>query len=249
MKDQMQYLKKGERLDDLQIRGLSVIQNPESYCFTSDAVLLANLCKSGGIFADLGSGSGVISILLAAKKQAKKVYAIELRADAADMSKRSVAFNGLQDKIEVLNIDLRGASKILGKEVIDKVVCNPPFFKAGEVCKASPDIAISRHELTVNFEQIATEAASLLKTGGYFYCIQKCDRMAECICVLNGKGLEPKKITLIYPKRSKTADTFIVECKKGAASGMVLNDLVLYEEDGELTQTAKQLYGITEEQI
>ena len=234
-----------ERIDDLEYKGLKLIQDKEGYCFSSDAVLLANIVKANNkdIVVDFGSGSGIISILVASKTNAKKVYGIEIQSKMADLAKRNVELNSLKDKIEIINEDLKNSDKIFGKESVSVVVCNPPYFKStsGEV--SSNDVkAISRTELKCTLEDIISSASKILKYSGKMYLIHKSERMAEVLKTLSLNSLEPKKLTLIYPKRTKQVDTFIVEAQKCGSVGLKMEDIVVYEENGEMTTIAKKLY-------
>ncbi|MDE6472282.1 MAG: methyltransferase [Clostridia bacterium] len=234
------------RLDDLQCNGLKILQDPDGYCFTSDAVLLANnvRCKSGDTIVDFGCGSGVISLLLTAKTPCKKVIGIELQNDVANLAKQNVELNNLQDKVEIINGDIANAPDILGKESVQVVVCNPPYFSAqsGEK-RESPQIALSRHESACTIEDIIASASKILKFGGAFYIIHKTSRMAEVITYCSQNKLIPKTLTLIYPKISKKADTFVLICKKCGKHSLDVERLVVYEEDGNMTDEAKALYN------
>ena len=234
------------RLDDLQCNGLKIMQYADGYCFTSDAVLLANTvrCKSGDTIVDLGCGNGVISLLLTAKTPCSKVIGIELQKDVAELAIKNVELNGLQDKINILNDDIANAPDILGKESVQVAVCNPPYFssESGEK-RESLQVALSRHESTCNLEGIIQSASSILKFGGTFYIIHKTNRMAEVITYCSQNKLIPKTLTLIYPKISKKADTFALTCKKRGKHFLNVEKLVVYNEDGSMTDEAKAMYN------
>lgn len=238
-------LKEGERLDDLQIDGLRLIQNPELYCFTSDAVLLANAVrvKKGGRIVDLCSGSGVIGILTAVKRQPSEVVCVELQSVLAEMSERSVKLNNLDDKVRILNISVQEAPAVLGCETVDTVVCNPPYAKAdsGQTAKCE-SVAICRTELKLTLSELCVSAAKLLKFCGKFFVVHRADRLAELFYELKKNNLEPKKLTLIKPKVSKVADTVIVEAVKGGKVGLVTDTLVVFKEDNTYTKRVKSLY-------
>lgn len=240
-------LKAEERLDDLQVNGLKIIQNPKKYCFTSDAVLLANTVKAGAKHkvCDLCAGSGIIGILIASKQKAKEVVCIELQADMAEMAERSVKLNNLDDKVSVLNVSAQDAYKTLGLECFDIVVSNPPYGKVGvgETVKDEGK-AICRNELKLTLAELVCAAARLTKFGGKFYMIHRADRLAEIIYELKEVSLEPKNITLIYPKSDKLPDTVIFECIKGGKAGVKLHRLVVFNDDNTYTVGAKRLYSI-----
>lgn len=234
------------RIDDLQCNNLKIKQFKDGYCFTSDAVLLANMtrCAYGDTVVDLGCGNGVIAILLSAKIPCKKIIGIELQKEVADLAKENVEFNNLQDKIQIINDDICNAPALLGKESVETVVCNPPYFSrsSGET-RESPQIALSRHESTCSLNQIIENASKILKFGGEFYIIHKTQRMAEVIADCAQNLLIPKNLTLIYPKFSKTADTFVMRCKKCGKHGIEVSKLVVYDELGNMTDEAKILYN------
>lgn len=211
-------LKNNERLDDLQINGKYVIQNPNEYCFTSDSVRLANfaIVKPKSRVVDLCSGSGVVGILIETKKNPKEVVCVEIQPQLADMCKRSVLLNGQQDVINVVNAPLQGVSAIIGTDY-DVVVCNPPYKDAGKLSDRD-NINIAKHEVAVTLEEIVKEASALLKYGGRFYVVNKEERLTD-ICVFCRKyGLEPKRLRLF--DSVKGACIIVVEAKKGGKSGL-----------------------------
>lgn len=234
------------RLDDLQYKGLSLYQYPALYCFTSDAVLLANLAKvkKGDVAVDFGTGSGVIAVLIAAKTEAAKVYALEKQKIMCDLARKNAEHNNLSDRIEVVEGDIAQADKLLGKESVNVVVCNPPYFKKGSGAERErEEIALSRHESSCDLKGIVESAAKILKYGGAFYMVHKVERMAEAIGYMQAASLEVKNVTLVYPKKDKAADVFISEARKKGSSGMKLNSLVVYNDDGTMTDAAKKLYS------
>ena len=234
------------RLDDLQCKGLKIMQYTDGYCFTSDAVLLANTgrCKRGDTIVDFGGGNGVISLLLTAKTPCEKVIGIELQKDVAELAVKNVELNNLQDKVTIVNDDIANAPELLGKESVEVVVCNPPYFSLGSGEKReSEQIALSRHESVCTLEDIIASASKILKFGGAFYIIHKTTRMAEVIAYCSQNKLIPKTLTLIYPKISKKADTFVLTCKKRGKHSLDVEKLVVYDEDGNMTQEAKAMYN------
>lgn len=236
------------RTDDLECKGLKIKQFADGYRFSSDAVLLANTvrCKSGDTIVDFGCGNGVISLLLTAKTPCKKIVGIELQKDVAALAEENVRLNNLQDRITVLNADILDAPSLLGKESVETVVCNPPFFtpSSGEK-RENPQVALSRHESTCDLQNLLRSASEILKFGGELYLIHKTQRMAEVIAKAYAVKLTPKQITLVYPKLSKPADTFILKCKKCSPDGVTLDRIIVYEENGEMTEQAKKLYNKT----
>ncbi len=215
-------LKTNERIDDLQYNQLKIIQNSDFFRFGSDAVELANFVSGGARdkAVDLGSGSGIISILLAGKKNIN-VTAVEIQKEVAEMSERSVALNGLEDKISVLNIPMQEIGKYLacGSQTI--VVSNPPYRKAdsGEVSLADT-VAISRHEIKVTLDEVISTASYLLSTGGKFYIVHQCERLAEVIAGCKKHRLEPKVLQILTPDENKPPHIFLLKCIKNGAEGI-----------------------------
>ncbi|MEG2413174.1 MAG: tRNA1(Val) (adenine(37)-N6)-methyltransferase [Clostridia bacterium] len=235
-----------ERLDDLEFDNLRLIQDVDGYCFTSDAVLLANLARAGckDTVVDFGAGSGVISILVAAKTNAKKVIGIELQPQVASLARRNVELNHLGDKIEILTCDIANACDHLTAESVDVVVCNPPYFTANSGEKRlSETVALSRHESVCDLDGIVNSASKLLRYGGRLFLIHKSERLCEVTTSMSNHHIEPKRITFIKPKADKMADTFVVEGKKFGKSGCSIDEIVVYEPNGEMTAAAKKMYN------
>ena len=234
------------RIDDLQCNNLKIKQYADGYCFTSDAVLLANMtrCKAKDTIVDFGCGNGVISLLLSAKLPCKKIIGIELQSEVAELAKENVLFNNLSDIIEIINDDILRAPDLLGKESVEVVVCNPPYFAnfSGEQ-RESKQVALSRHESTCSLAMLTQSASKILKYGGEFYIIHKTNRMAEVISECVNADLFPKNLTLIYPKISKAADPFVLRCKKHGKHGLNVDKLIVYDEDGQMSEEAQTLYN------
>lgn len=239
-------LKEGERLDDLEVNGLKLIQNPKLYCFTSDSVLLANTAKvkRKDKVVDLCSGSGIVGILIASKQGAKQVDLVELQPKMADLAARNVEINNLANQVNVYEMPVQKAHEALGTESYDVVVCNPPYRKAGsgKICE-NEEIAICKTELKLTFPELAREVSKLLKWGGKFFFIHSAERTAELIAALDKEGLQAKTITLVKPKASKKVDTVIIEAVKGGRSGVDFDFLTVFDEDGNYTERVKKLYS------
>lgn len=206
-------LTEDERVDDLQVNGLRIIQSPSLFRFGCDAVELANFVTGGAkdYACDLGSGSGIIAILLAGKKK-MRVTAVEIQSRMAEMARRSVALNGLEDKIEVVCEAMQRfpASERTGAYTI--VVCNPPYRKAGSGEMQKKDsIAVSRHEITVTFAEVAETASKLLRQGGAFYTVNRCERLAEVMTICRSYRLEPKILQILSPAPDKLPHLFMLK--------------------------------------
>ena len=215
-------LKNNERLDDLQFNNLHIIQNPDLYCFTSDAVELCNFVRAGSkdTIVDLCSGSGVIGILAQAKTNAKFVYLVELQQSLADMSERSCKYNNLEN-IKVVNAPLQNVHKQIGTG-FEVVTCNPPYkINDGGKLTEKHEIAICKHELTVTLEEIIKEASKLLKFGGRFYTVNKEERLVDLFCLMRKYNIEPKVLKI--RKSEKGANVVLIEGKKGGKSGIIIH--------------------------
>ncbi len=240
-------LKDGERLDDLEYKGLEIIQDGEGYCFTSDSVLVANLCnvKRGDRVVDIGTGSGIIAILVAAKFSPREVIGVEIQDRLADMASRSVEHNRLGEVVKIVHAPCQGVEKVIG-EGYDVVVSNPPYdencafhvegteYSEKEICKS---------EIKMTVADCVNTASKLLKYGGLFYMVNKTRRLIDVVSSMRDSGIEPKKIYLVQPKKDKDVDTFIVEGKKGAKPSVTLKTIVVYNDDGTFTDFARRIYN------
>lgn len=195
-------LRENERIDDLQRNGYRIIQNPEKFCFGMDAVLLSGFArvKRGAQVLDLGTGTGIIPILLEAKTEAAHLTALEIQEESADMARRSVQLNGLEGKIDVVTGDIKEADQLFKAASFDVVTCNPPYM-IGQHGLRNPEEpkAIARHEILCTLEDVVRNAAKLLKTGGSFFMVHRPFRLAEIITVMTQYKLEPKRMQLVYP--------------------------------------------------
>ena len=227
-----EFLKDNERLDDL-LNGLKIIQHREKYAFTSDAVLLAGFAKvaKGMRIADIGAGSGIISMLLVKKAALTKVYAVEMQDYMADMCKRSVEMNGLSDVIKVIHGKIQDSLEFLGKGNLDVIVTNPPYQKAGSCQRnESEEIALSRHDNLLPLDELLFCCSKLLKFSGKLYIIYPSNRLAELIETMHAHKIEPKRLQLIAPKAGKAPDLALVEGIRGGKLGLkVLPQLVRNE--------------------
>ena len=216
-------LKDNERFDDLQLNNLFIIQNSEEYLFTSDAVALANFVKvkHGGRVVDLCSGSGIIGILVQAKNHVSKTILVELQEHMADMSRRTIEYNKLEN-IEVVNARLQGVYKVIGGGY-DVVVCNPPYKKAGttKIINEKKSIAIAKHEIEVTLEEIISESNKLLKYGGELYLVNKEERLVDMITLCRKYDIEPKELKVLYS--TKGANIIMLRCKKGGKGGIKIS--------------------------
>lgn len=240
-------LRENERIDDLQRNGYQIIQNPEKFCFGMDAVLLSGFVrvKPGAKVLDLGTGTGIIPLLVEAKTQAMHISAIEIQEESADMARRSVQLNGLEEKIDIVTGDLREAEKFFDAASFDVVTCNPPYM-IGQHGLTNPDApkAIARHEILCTLEDVVRTAAKLLKPGGYFCMVHRPFRLAEIIRVMTEYKLEPKRMKLVYPYVDKEPNMVLIEgCRGGKPRMTVEKPLIVFKEPNIYTDEITDVYG------
>lgn len=240
-------LKAGERIDDLQRSNLKIIQNTGKFCFGMDAVLLSGFVRvrPGSRVLDMGTGTGILPLLLSAKTQAAHLIGLEIQTESADMARRSVLLNHLEEKIAIVEGDLKEASALFGNAVFDAVTCNPPYMIGAHGLKSQETPkAIARHEILCTFEDVAREAARVLKPGGRFFLVHRPFRLAEIIKTLLSCKLEPKRMQLVYPYVDKEPNMLLLEACKGGNSRMTVEKpLIVYKEPGVYTEEIYQIYG------
>ncbi len=240
-------LKDGERLDDLQRNGYRIIQDPEKFCFGMDAVLLSGFASApeGGRVLDLGTGTGIIPILMAAKTPATELIGLEIQEESADMAQRSVILNDLQSKIKIVQGDIKEAGQLFDAASFDVVTSNPPYMIGGHGLK-NPDgpKAIARHEVLCDLEDVIKAAARLLKSGGKFYMVHRPFRLAEIMVLMHDYRIEPKRMQLVYPYADKEPNMVLIEGARGGRSRLTVEKpLIIYEAPGKYTPEIYDVYG------
>ncbi len=236
-----------ERIDDLQRNGYRIIQKKKGFCFGMDAVLLSGFAqvKEGEAALDLGTGTGIIPILLEAKTQGKHFTGLEIQKEMAEMASRSVCLNHLEDRVDIVNGDIREASRLFGKASFDVVTSNPPYMNDNHGLK-NPDLpkAIARHEVLCTLDDVCREASLLLKSGGRFYMVHRPHRLVEIITALKNYRLEPKRMKLVHPFADKEANMVLIEAVRGGKSMMKVEaPVIVYREPGVYTQEIYDVYG------
>lgn len=241
-------LKENERIDELEYKGLKIIQNKEGFCFGIDSVLLSDFAKNikkDSVVVDIGTGTGIISILLSKKAEIKKIYGIEIQEEVADMAKRSVKLNDLQDKIQIINKNIKNIFEEIEPNKIDAIVTNPPYMKLNTGAK-NEEIKklISRHEVECNLEDIIKISYKLLKSKGEFYMVHRAERIVDILYNLRKYKLEPKEIRFIHSKVGKEPNLVLIKAVKDAGEHLIIDSpLVVYNNDGTYTDEILKIYN------
>ena len=241
-------IKENERIDDLEFNDLKIIQNKDGFCFGIDSVLISDFSKSirnKSIVADLGTGTGVISILLTGKTKLEKIYGIEIQSEVADMARRSVKLNDLENKIEIINDNLKNMSKYFSKGSFDAIVTNPPYQKNDTGLKSEDTRhLISRHEMECNLEDIILVAKDFLKDKGEIYMVHRPERLVDILYLFRKYRIEPKEIRFVNSKANQKPNLILIKAvKNGKEFLKVREPLIIYNEDGTYTDEILKIYG------
>ena len=224
-------LKAGERIDELQRNGYQIIQNENGFCFGMDAVLLSGFArvKKGEQALDLGTGTGIIPILLEAKTEGRHFTGLEIQETSADMAQRSVCLNDLQEKVRIVQGDIKSATELFGKGSMDVVTSNPPYMTGQILC---------------TLEDVIGQASALLKENGRFYMVHRPFRLAEIMVMMSRYRLEPKRMKLVYPFVDKEPNMVLIEGLKGGRPRITVEKpLIVYEKPGVYTSEIYDIYG------
>lgn len=237
----------GERLDDLERNGYKIIQNDKTFCFGMDAVLLSGFArvKPGEKALDLGTGTGIIPILLKAKTSGAHFTGLEIQEASADMARRSVLYNHLEDQISIVQGDIKEAHTLFDAASFDVITSNPPYM-TGNHGLVNPDMpkAIARHEILCTLDDVIGQASRLLRPGGRFYMVHRPFRMAEIMTKMTAHRLEPKRMRLVYPFVDKEPNMVLIEGLKGGKPRITVEKpLIVYKEPGVYTDEIYDVYG------
>lgn len=232
-----------EQIDDLQYKGLKLIQDDVHFRFGTDAVLLADFCdlRKGDVAVDLGTGTGIIPVLLSKRTEAR-LLGLEIQPKAAALARRNMALNGLD--IDIIEGDLREAARLFKDIRLTAVICNPPYDKegSGQVSK-DQEIRIARHEVLCSLEDVAKAAASLLQTGGRFYMIHRAKRVAEVVYALKKWRLEPKVLRFIANRQGAKPGYVLIKSVKDASPEVIVREtLTIYDDNGQYTDEMNRIY-------
>lgn len=241
-------LRENERIDDLELKNLKIIQNKNGFCFGMDSVLLSDFAKEikkGSKIADLGTGTGILPILLCAKTQNTKIVGIEIQKEMAEMANRSVLLNNLQVRIEIICEDIKNLKEKYEKGSFDAIVTNPPYKKQGTgKINENDNKLISRHEITANLEDFILATSYLLKDQGSFYMVHRPERLADILVTLRNYKLEPKILRMVYANQEKEPNLVLIKAVKNAKPFLkVEKPLFVYKKDGEYTEEILKIYN------
>ncbi len=247
MMNKRELVREGERLDDLQIKGYEIIQSPGRFCFGMDAVLLssyANVRKNERAL-DLGTGTGILPILLEAKNEGLHYTGLEIQEESADMARRSVRYNGLEEKIDIITGDIREASGIFGPASFQVVTVNPPYMIGEHGLKNENEaLYIARHEALCTLEDVLKESARLLPPRGRFYMVHRPFRLPEILSKMTAYRIEPKRMRMVYPRVDREPNMVLIEGLRGGNPRITVEKpLIVYREDGSYTDELRRIYG------
>ena len=242
----MDILKENERIDELHRNNYVIIQDVKRFCFGIDAVLLSDFAKAkkNDIVFDIGTGTGIIPILMSAKTEAKKFFAIDIQKESVDMAKRSVELNKLNDKIEIFHLDIKNVFDKFEKNSVNVITSNPPYMNmGGGIINEYDAKAIARHEIFCTLEDIVKATSLLLKPNGKFYMVHRSNRLCDIICTLRQYKLEPKTIRFVQPYKNKEPNIVLIESvKNGKVLLKVLPNLIVYNENRQYTDEVNKIY-------
>lgn len=241
-------LEKNERIDDLEYKGLKIIQNENYFCFGIDSILLSDFSKEikkDSTILDIGTGTGIISILLSKKTECKKIYALEIQKDIAEMADRSVKLNNLEDKITIINDNIKNILNHLNANSVNAIVTNPPYKKENSGVKnENINKLISRHEITANLEDFIANGSKVLKDKGSFYMVNRPERLSEIINIFKKYKIEAKKLRIVYSKLDSKPNLILIKGVKNAKPFLEIEKpLVIYNQDNSYTDEILRIYN------
>ena len=240
-------IKDDERIDDLEYKGLKIIQNINGFCFGIDSILLTNFArnvKNNTRIIDLGTGTAIIPILLSEKSKAREIVGVEIQQDMADMAIRSVKLNNLENKIKIINDNILNLKNKFKKNSFDVVVTNPPYKKINTgIINQNDKKIISRHEVTASLEDFIDVSFYLLKEYGELYMVHRPERLVDIIYILRQKNIEPKNIRFIFSNKDKEPKLVLIKAVKNGKSFLNFEkNLYIYDDDGKYTYEVLKIY-------
>ncbi|NNU77124.1 tRNA1(Val) (adenine(37)-N6)-methyltransferase [Clostridium estertheticum] len=242
----MEFLRTDETLDDLQLKGIHVIQKKHAFRFGVDAVLLANFVKvrKNAKVVDLCTGTGIIPFILAGKTTASNIIGVEIQEEFVDMANRSIEYNNLEDKIKFINGDLKDIELIKGIDKVDIVTVNPPYkLQNSGLISLNDKDAIARHEICCTLEDVIIACRILLKDNGRMYMVHRPDRLADILCTMRKHKIEPKRIRMVHPSVNKAPNIVLIEGQRDGGAFLKWDPpLYVHVEDGGYTEEIKNMY-------
>lgn len=241
-------LKEKERIDDLEYKDLKIIQNKDGFCFGIDAVLLSDFArniKKNSKVIDLGTGTGIISILLCGKTELKEIIGVEVQKEVYDMACRSAKLNNLEDRLKVINANILNLDNILENNSFDVIVTNPPYKKQNTgVINEDEKKLISRHEILADLEDFIRVSSRLLKYKGEFYMIHRPERLADIFCLMRNYKIEPKEVRLIFSNNNSAPKMVMIKgVKNGGEYLKFRENLYIYTDEGTYTDEILKIYN------
>ncbi len=243
-------LKENERIDDLQYKNLKIIQDKKGFCFGIDSIILSDFAKkikNKSKVVDLGTGTGVIGLLLCKKTQLDSIIGVEIQSEVSDMARRSVKLNKLEDRFNIINADVKEIfeKNILEKNCYDVVVMNPPYKEIGTGERNENEKKlISRHEIKAKLEDFINVGSKLLKDKGEMYLVHKPERMAEILVKLKEYKLEPKELQIVYAKEETDASLILIKAVKNGKKFLKIHEpIFVYDKNGKYTNKIQQIYN------
>ena len=241
-------LEENERIDDLEFKNLKVIQNKNGFCFGMDAVLLSDFAKNikrNATVLDLGTGTGIIPILLCGKTELKKIIGVEIQEEVAKMAKKSILLNSLEGRFEILNCNIKELNKIYKKQTFDVIVTNPPYKKQNSgIVNENEKKVISRHEITANLEDFIKIAKDLLKDKGEIYMVHRPERLVDILELMRKYRIEPKVLKMVCPNKNKEPNLVLIKGVKNAKPFLKIEkNLYVYDTENKYTKEILEIYN------
>jgi len=241
-------LKENERIDDLQLNNLKIIQNKDGFCFGIDSVLLSDFAKeipTNSKVLDLGTGTGILGILLCGKTKLSKIYGIDIQKDVCDMASRTIKLNQLEERFEIINTNIKALKNIFKENTFNAIVTNPPYKKDNSGLKNESETKlISRHEITASLEDFINISAKLLKNNGSIYIVHRPERLSDLMYLLRKYNLEPKKLRMVQSYYNSKPKLILVKATKNAKPFLNIEQpLIIYNKDGSYTEEIFEIYN------
>lgn len=247
-------LNENERIDDLEYKGLKIIQNKNGFCFGIDSILLSDFAKgikNDSVVIDIGTGTGIIGLLLCKKTNLKTIYGIEIQKEVTEMAERSIKLNNLENKFKILNININDVNKYFVNNQIDAIVTNPPYKKNNTgLQNISENKLISRHEVECTLEDIIKKSYIILKDLGTFYMVHRAERLVDIMYLLRKNKIEPKELRFVHSKQYEKPNLVLIKAIKNAKEFLKIDKpLIIYNENGSYTDEILEIYNKTKDKI